>query len=115
MQTVVTEAKSKPETSPQGDIKRYDYNGAVVYYVPPPQMTADVKSQLYSKDGTLICEPDGGAVPVPDPKCPDFPTVQADPQSNPCVVWTNPRKPKLSQRGRRLSAGDLNAPPSPRR
>jgi hypothetical protein len=86
IKNAVANAMGKPDEKFLGDFARYDYENAVVYYVPP--RSGDFKSQLYSKNGELICEPDGGIAPMPDERCPDF----AESRTNPCVVWENPER-----------------------
>ena len=97
VKTAVEQAKSAPpDQSLSGNVMRYDYSGevtgnmsAVVYYVPAVSGGGDFQSQLYSKSGELLCQPDGG-IAGGDAVCQTF----ASARTNPCVVWESPRKAK---------------------
>jgi uncharacterized protein DUF6970 len=102
VKAIVDERKTFEQPSPQ-PVVRYNYDGVavngvstVVYYVPPPPNTSDIPSEVYTQDGTLLCQPDGGFVGGGDMKCPDFADKRTNPGSSatPCVVWEDTRKPK---------------------
>jgi hypothetical protein len=67
---LIEQHEAAPKSNPPGSIWRYDYQGRVVYYVPP--VCCDVPSKLYDSDGNVICSPDGGLTGAGDGKCPDF-------------------------------------------
>jgi hypothetical protein len=74
-----------PAANPPASITRYEYQGHVVYYVPP--RCCDVASTLYDEKGAVICQPDGGFTGRGNNKCPDF----FDARSKAQLVWKDPR------------------------
>lgn len=62
-------------------VARYDYNGAIVYYIPP--RCCDIYSELYDAGGVLLCHPDGGITGGGDGRCTDF----LDRRRNEEIVW----------------------------
>jgi hypothetical protein len=67
---LIARFKSEPVSNPPRSIWRYNYQGRVVFYVPPA--CCDVPSDLYDSDGKLICSPDGGITGSGGGTCPDF-------------------------------------------
>jgi hypothetical protein len=62
------------------------YRGEVVYFV-PYLPCCDIPSQLYDREGQVICAPDGGFTGAGDGKCPDFFELRSDGQK----VWNDAR------------------------
>lgn len=83
---LITDFQSKPVGNPPQSITRYEYNGEIVYYVPP--QCCDQYSVLYDSKGTVICAPDGGFTGRGDGKCADF-RQQA---KNEQLIWKDDRK-----------------------
>jgi hypothetical protein len=77
--------ESQPVANPPAFIARYDYGGRVVYYLPP--RCCDIPSNVYSADGTIICNADGGLTGKGDGRCPDFLSTR----KNETIVWRDPR------------------------
>lgn len=67
---LIAQFKSEPVSNPPRSIWRYNYEGRVVFYVPP--VCCDIPSDLYDSDGRLICSPDGGITGRGGGTCPDF-------------------------------------------
>jgi hypothetical protein len=63
----------------------YEYNGQVVYYIPP--QCCDQFSTLYDSSGSVICAPDGGFTGTGDGKCLDFFSQRANEQ----LIWKDGR------------------------
>jgi hypothetical protein len=74
-----------PMGNPPQSIWQYTYNRDIVYYIPP--QCCDQYSQLYSKDGVLLCAPDGGFTGGGDGKCTDF----FEKASNKILIWKDKR------------------------
>jgi hypothetical protein len=68
---LIARYKSVPAGDSPGAVWRYQYKGAVVFYV-PPRWCCDIKSWLYDSAGNVVCRPDGGIAGAGDGKCPDF-------------------------------------------
>ncbi len=84
---LIGDYQSKPVERPPTTIYRYEYQGQVVYYIPPP--CCDQYSRLYDAQGQLLCAPDGGLIGRGDGKCPDFMQERKNEQ----LVWRDPRQP----------------------
>jgi uncharacterized protein DUF6970 len=82
---LVAQFEENPKKNPPGSIWRYNYNGRVVFYVPPS--CCDVPGELYDGYGNLICAPDGGITGDGNGKCPDFFKVRTEEKR----VWTDRR------------------------
>ena len=78
---------AEPVRNPPALIARYEYQGRVVYYVPP--RCCDVWSDLYEADGRLSCHPDGGLTGGGDGRCPDFLAQR----KNELIIWRDSRSP----------------------
>jgi hypothetical protein len=52
-----------------------------------PARCCDVYSDLYDRNGVVICHPDGGIVGNGDGRCPDFFTNHSEEE----LVWQDPR------------------------
>ena len=83
---LIAQLRGSEKRNPPASIQRYTYNGVEVYYVPP--YCCDVPGELYNRDGSFICAPDGGITGQGDGKCPDF----FRERSNEELVWADPRK-----------------------
>jgi hypothetical protein len=84
---LIADFQSKPVGNPPESIYRYDYNGAVVYYVPP--QCCDQYSTLYDSNGQVLCAPDGGFTGRGDGRCPDFRQGAKNEQ----LIWKDNRTP----------------------
>jgi hypothetical protein len=91
---LVQSIEEAPVTSPPTVIFEYRYRRQAVYFV--PARCCDVPSDLYDRDGQVLCHPDGGFTGKGDRRCPDFYAARTDER----VVWRDPRPPS-SSRGRR--------------
>jgi len=67
---LIAELEAGPKKNPPGSIWKYNYNGLVVFYIPPS--CCDVPGELYTSDGEPVCAPDGGITGAGDGRCPDF-------------------------------------------
>ena len=72
--------------NPPRSIWQYEYKGQIVYYL--PEQCCDLGSELYSRQGTKICSPDGGYAGIGDGKCSDF----LDQRKNEKLIWKDSRK-----------------------
>ncbi len=70
--------------SPPRSIVATRYRGEPVYYI--PRRCCDFPGELYSADGRLLCNPDGGFIGK-DERCADF----QPPGPEPKLVWVDPR------------------------
>lgn len=71
--------------NPPVQILRYLYNDQVVYYETAP--CCDIFTTLYTADGKVICQPDGGITGKGDGKCADFVQKRARER----LIWQDPR------------------------
>ncbi len=78
---LIEELESEPVANPELSITRYDYQGQVVYFLPPRDV--DLFSDLYDADGNVICHPDGGISGSGDGRCPTF----FEERTNGTVIW----------------------------
>jgi hypothetical protein len=79
--SLIHELKTQSPPNSPDYIARYDYQGAMVYYVPP--RCCDIFSDLYDASGQLICHPDGGLAGHGDGRCPDF----LSRRTNELILW----------------------------
>ena len=70
------EVTNKPQL-----VARYDFKGATVYSIGP--RCCDIYSELYDRQGVLLCHPDGGITGGGDGRCTDF----LDLRSNEVILW----------------------------
>ncbi len=77
--------ESQPVTNSPLYVARYEYQGQVVYYVPP--RCCDIPSDLYDASGRLMCHPDGGFTGTGDGRCPDFLAQR----TNEKIIWRDSR------------------------
>jgi hypothetical protein len=82
---LIQQFESDPVGNPAQSIWSYEYNGQVVYYIPP--QCCDQYSMLYDTSGIAICAPDGGFTGKGDGKCPDF----LSKRTNENLVWKDSR------------------------
>ena len=66
-----------------GEIWRYEFRDATVYYLPRSHLCCDIPSVLYDSEGQIVCLPDGGITGRGDGRCTDFITRR----SNGVRVW----------------------------
>ena len=85
LQALIAQIQSEPVTSPPTAIYSYRYRGDTVYF--RTSRCCDIRSVLYDKNGTVLCEPDGGIAGSGDARCPDFVQTRSDGQ----LVWRDPR------------------------
>jgi hypothetical protein len=85
VQGLITQFQNTPVGNPPQSIWQYEYNGKIVYYIPP--QCCDQPSVLLSEDSTVICAPDGGLSGQGDGKCGDFFQVR----KNEKLIWKDPR------------------------
>ena len=78
---LIHELQTQPPANPPAYIANYEYQGRVVYYVPP--RCCDIFSDLYDDSGTVICHPDGGLAGHGDGRCPDF----LSGRTNETILW----------------------------
>ena len=86
---LIIKFQNEPVGNPPQSIWRYEYNGEIVYYVPP--QCCDQFSILYDSECNFICAPDGGFSGRGDGRCPDFFTNR----TNEKLVWKDPRSSSL--------------------
>lgn len=79
---------SEPVANPPASLSKCEWKGQTVYYLPP--RCCDIQSELYDKNGNLICRPDGGIAANGDGKCPDFNKEKQNCE----VIWTDKRGDK---------------------
>lgn len=82
---LIREYQSQPVANPPLYVARYEYDGQVVYYVPP--RCCDIWSDLYDSNGRIICHPDGGLAGNGDGRCPDFFARR----TNETIIWRDTR------------------------
>ena len=83
--SLIQRLESEPVANPPAFIARYEYQGEVVYYLPP--RCCDVWSTVYRVDGTILCHADGGIGGNGDGRCAAFLTERKNEQ----IVWRDPR------------------------
>ncbi len=76
--------ESEPVGNPPQSIWRYEYQGQIVYYVPP--QCCDQFSTLFDASGEDICSPDGGLTGSGDGRCPDF----FSERTSETLIWADP-------------------------
>ena len=82
---LIHELEAQPPANPPAFVASYDYQGQVVYYVPP--RCCDIFGDLYNAAGEIICHPDGGLAGHGDGRCPDFVSAR----SNERILWRDLR------------------------
>ena len=82
---LIQQFESEQVGNPAQSIWSYEYNGQVVYYIPP--QCCDQYSTLYDSNGSVICAPDGGFSGEGDGKCPDFFSQRTNEQ----LIWQDSR------------------------
>jgi len=85
VKNLIATYEKDPVGNPPQSIWQYEYNGQVVYYVPP--QCCDQFSTLYDANGTVICAPDGGITGQGDGKCSDF----FQERRNEKLIWKDSR------------------------
>jgi len=81
---MIRDFESEPVGNPPQSIWRYEYQGQIVYYVPP--QCCDQFSSLYDAAGDSICSPDGGLTGSGDGRCPDF----FSERTGETLIWEDP-------------------------
>jgi Tol biopolymer transport system component len=82
---LIKKYQSEPVGNPPQSVWRYDYNGQMVYYIPP--QCCDQYSALLDENGKFICAPDGGFTGKGDSRCPDF----IENRTNEELIWEDSR------------------------
>jgi len=82
---LIHDIQGQPPANPPAFVASYEYEGKVVYYVPP--RCCDIFGDLYDEAGQLICHPDGGLAGTGDGRCPDF----ASKRANEKIIWRDLR------------------------
>ena len=85
LQALVAQIQSEPVTNPPSAIFSYRYRGETVYF--RPSRCCDFPSVLYDRNGSVICQPDGGITGNGDGRCPDFFAARSAER----LVWRDPR------------------------
>ena len=85
LQALIAQIQSEPVTSPPSAIYSYRYRSEMVYF--RPSRCCDIRSVLYDRKGTVLCEPDGGVDGRGDGRCPDFMQTRSEEQ----LIWRDPR------------------------
>ena len=85
LQALIAQIQSEPVTSPPSAIYSYRYRGEIVYF--RTSRCCDIRSVLYDRNGTVLCEPDGGIGGSGDGRCSDFIETRSDER----LVWRDPR------------------------
>ncbi len=86
LQSLISQIEAEPVTNPPSSIFRYRYRGAVVYF--RPSRCCDLPSDVFDRDGGLLCHPDGGFSGGGDGRCADFFSTRSDEE----LVWQDPRR-----------------------
>lgn len=81
---MIHQFESEPVGNPPQSIWRYEYQGQIVYYVPP--QCCDQFSSLYDAGGDVICAPDGGLTGSGDGRCKDF----ISQRTAETLIWEDP-------------------------
>jgi hypothetical protein len=84
---LIQELEAQPPANPPAFVASYEYQGQVVYYVPP--RCCDIFGDLYDAGGQIICHPDGGLAGKGDGRCPDF----SSRRTNERIIWRDLRRP----------------------
>ena len=87
MRDLIARLSSDPVGFAPAEIVEYEYQGRLVYFV-PVYRCCDFFSDLYDREGTVICHPDGGIVGHGDGRCPDFFARR----SHARLVWRDSRR-----------------------
>jgi hypothetical protein len=87
MRDLIARLSSEPLGFGPAEIVEYEYQGRLVYFV-PVHRCCDFMSDLYDREGVIICHPDGGIVGHGDGRCPDFFTRR----SHKRLVWRDDRR-----------------------
>lgn len=82
----IRKMKKEGVRNPPGSVWQYDYNGQVVYYIPPH--CCDIPSELFDDKCNMICNPDGGITGAGDGKCPNF----FSNKTNEKLIWQDDRQ-----------------------
>jgi uncharacterized protein DUF6970 len=82
---LIHQLESEPKANPPAYIASYEYQGKVVYYLPP--RCCDIFGDLYDAAGQLLCHPDGGLAGHGDGRCPDF----LSQRRNETIIWRDGR------------------------
>jgi hypothetical protein len=84
--SMISRFQEEPVGNPPQSIWRYEYNGQLVYYIPP--QCCDQFSVLFDVGGRIICAPDGGLTGQGDGHCPDF----FQERKNEKLIWHDHRQ-----------------------
>lgn len=70
LQQKIQTFSTAPPADPPRAIIAYSYQMDTVYYITQP--CCDQMNKVFSREGELICHPDGGITGKGDGRCPDF-------------------------------------------
>jgi hypothetical protein len=85
VEKLIKQYESEPVGDPPLSIRRYEYQGQVVYFV--SARCCDIYSILYDADGNVLCAPSGGIAGAGDGRCTDF----FNQRTNEQLIWQDPR------------------------
>jgi hypothetical protein len=77
--------KKESVWNPPATIWQYQYDGQIVYYIPP--RCCDITSILVNEKCNVICHPDGGVSGTGDGNCSDFFEKRTDEK----LIWKDER------------------------
>lgn len=86
LEQLTADFEAEDQSESPGSIWRYEYKGAIVYYI-PPSPCCDRLSTLYDESGEILCSPDGGITGDGNGGCADF----FESRSAEFRVWTDAR------------------------
>ena len=86
VEKMIVKFKNEPVGNPPQSIWQFDYNGQIVYYVPP--QCCDQYSTLYDEKGNILGAPDGGISGSGDGRFTDFFTER----KNEKLIWQDSRQ-----------------------
>lgn len=85
IQKLIGRFQKEEKQNPPRSIYSYEYNGSLVYYVPP--ICCDFFSDLYDSTCKLIAHPDGGFTGRGDGTAPDFEKLRKKEK----LIWKDER------------------------
>ncbi len=85
VRALIEELGALPPGRPPRAIYRYEYQGQIVYYLPP--QCCDAPGAFCDADGRYLCAPDGGFLGIGDGHCSDFTAVRTGEH----LVWREVR------------------------
>jgi len=83
----VEQMRDQQLQNPPMRVVEYEYMGNTVYYIPASDACCDLKSELWDRECSLLCNPDEGLNNGTD-SCPDFHALR----TAGVVIWQDPRE-----------------------